>query len=1259
MQKKKTLHFSLRKLSTGLTSCMICATTLMSVSTPVFAAETKTQTLNVQSLIKQHAKDVESLHAGNGAQSASLNKMPSLKESKIETPQVSTVTKPKLFENGSTEWGKLNLDDWQTSQDSDGNLELEDYMGDKSHIVIPNSEDYIKARKLQSGKKLVLKASKINKIVQDNQPESIAISNTAGGKVTAVTEDDGSAIGNSKNGDDWNMAFTNHHQSEEINDDDTRTPHQIKDLDAFNPNIKRMDLTNLDISQIHNLTGMLAGAENCETFGDLSKWDTSNITDMSFLFANDPKVQSFGDLSNWNVSNNTDFNSLFEDDDQIKSVGDLSKWNVGKSTNFGYMFGNMRNVVSVGDLSHWDISNAVRLNDMFQEDRALTSVGDLSQWNTGKVQNTVGMFNNATSLKNIGNLDNWDTHSLIDMHAMFAGANMLQNIGKLDNWNVSNVTNMNGVFHGCMSLPTVGDLSKWNTSNVTDMNDMFNLTGIKKLNISNWDFGKVPADKLNGQLGTRSYGNAKLYSNSFIANNPQQIILANNLKNVPSDINATAFNSELGQQIVLTNNDTLLKIQDRNAPNGIALESNIKGNKQILTKPTSPTFYQSNGEGFDKAADNVFNGIKSILAFETDHINKSRKIKGYTITGFKPDTDKSDPGYVDMTEPFSIANGTYIANVQADAPQIAGAQILFKDIDINQFVGDPINKTGKIGDTIPTDNITPPNDYEIAGSIPTGKFGTDTRLVIPIKKKQASAKIQFQDQDTHQTVGKPTTVKGKIGDTIDTSGPKVPEGYKIIGQRPTDKVFGKDSVVTIPVTKADATAQVIFIDQNNKHIGNPINKTGKMGDKIPTNDPVPKGYVLNGKRPTDKVFGHDSIVYIPVKKETAPVQIIFIDPNGKHIGDPINETGNVGDPINANDAKIPDGYVLNGKIPTDKIFGKDKVVYIPIKKPAPKTAGAQIIFIDPNGKHVGNPINKIGKIGDKIPVNDPIPNGYELDGNRPTNKIFGTDKIVYVHVKKPAPKTTDAQIIFIDPNGKHVGTPINQTGKIGDPINTNVPIPNGYELDGKLPTGKKFGTDKVVYIHVKHPATNSRAKIIFVDEKNNTVGTPIDKIGKNGTTIDMSDVSVPSGYELVGKIPTDKVYGKDKLIYIHVKKPAPQNLTPTKTTPAAKPVTPAKPDKSTAPSVAKPTWSKGDKVPAKEAKPAKKAPVAPATKQKTPAAPATKQKAPAAKRPANQSRLPQTGHQTMLHKAGLSLLGLITSLVSIVGISKNKHQKNN
>lgn len=88
---------------------------------------------------------------------------------------------------------------------------------------------------------------------------------------------------------------------------------------------------------------------------------------------------------------------------------------------------------------------------------------------------------------------NTDTSNLTTMQYMFYGC---QNITSLDvsNFNTSNVKSLYNCFNQCTNLTNL-DVSRWDTSNCTNFQEVFNSSGIKYLNISNWDLSKSSETK--------------------------------------------------------------------------------------------------------------------------------------------------------------------------------------------------------------------------------------------------------------------------------------------------------------------------------------------------------------------------------------------------------------------------------------------------------------------------------------------------------------------------------------------------------------------------------------------------------------------------------------------------------------------------------------------------------------------------------------------------------------------------------------------
>ena len=110
-----------------------------------------------------------------------------------------------------------------------------------------------------------------------------------------------------------------------------------------------------------------------------------------------------------------------------------------------------------------------------------------------------------------------------------------------------------------------------------------------------------------------------------------------------------------------------------------------------------------------------------------------------------------------------------------------------------------------------------------------------------------------------------------------------------------------------------------------------------------------------------------------------------------------------------------------------------------------------INYVDQDGKVVKTD-QVSGKVGDKVDVNLSLPNGYELankDEQIPSSITVGEDgiKTITIQVKK-LPVVQTGSINYVDQDGKVIKTDT-ISGKVGDQINVNLSLPNGYELANK------------------------------------------------------------------------------------------------------------------------------------------------------------------------------------------------------------------
>ena len=464
-------------------------------------------------------------------------------------------------------WGKIDLNNWNYTQDNAGDITLSGYKGsDNTKIIIPNIADFAHGNVTQNitlqvdpnvdTNKVYISSSVMHDLAKS--ATRIGLSKTANKKVVAKDSI-------------WRDAFGG------VTNEPGTYSSANGGIKYGSPNLTQMDLHNLDTLAITDMDSLFNGGNNLITVGDLSEWDTNNVTDMRAMFQKASSLTNIGNLDNWNTSKVTDMASMFGYATNLTNIGDLSKWQTGNVTDMHNMFANATGLTNIGNLDNWNTSNVANMSWMFGTDTGnqshLTNIGDLSKWQTGNVTDMHNMFTNATSLTNIGNLDNWDTNKVTDMswmfgtdsdsgkqshltnigdlskwqtgkvtdmHNMFANATNLTNIGNLDNWNTSKVTDMSWMFGGTTNLTNIGDLSKWQTGNVTDMHNMFaNATGLTNIgNLDNWNTSNVTnmaymfgADD-DKPLHLTNIGNLDNWDTSKVTNMMDMFVNATNLTNI-------------------------------------------------------------------------------------------------------------------------------------------------------------------------------------------------------------------------------------------------------------------------------------------------------------------------------------------------------------------------------------------------------------------------------------------------------------------------------------------------------------------------------------------------------------------------------------------------------------------------------------------------------------------------------------------------------------------------------------------------------
>ncbi len=176
--------------------------------------------------------------------------------------------------------------------------------------------------------------------------------------------------------------------------------------------LQSIDLTNLDVSNVTDMTNMFNGCSNLTSLVGIDNWDTSNVKYMSALFNGCNSLKSL-DLSNWDTSNVKNMDNMFAAMKSLTSFN-IENLNTSSVTNMANMFTSFQSNVPL-DLSHFDTSNVTNMSGMFR----LNSLSklDLSSFDTSKVTDMSEMFKWSQFTKL--DLSNFDTSKVTKRSSMF------------------------------------------------------------------------------------------------------------------------------------------------------------------------------------------------------------------------------------------------------------------------------------------------------------------------------------------------------------------------------------------------------------------------------------------------------------------------------------------------------------------------------------------------------------------------------------------------------------------------------------------------------------------------------------------------------------------------------------------------------------------------------------------------------------------------------------------------------------------------
>ena len=169
-------------------------------------------------------------------------------------------------------------------------------------------------------------------------------------------------------------------------------------LERYNKNKSFIDLTDIDISELDDLSGVFARLNKVEVI-DIYGWDTSNVTFMDDMFRKCAKLKNIIGIENLDVSKLEDASCMFYGCENLIEL-DLTNWNPISLENMSYMFYNCSNLKIIKNIENWQLPNIKDVSYMFYYCAKLDV--DLSNWDLTNIKDSLkeGMVGNSHITKN-------------------------------------------------------------------------------------------------------------------------------------------------------------------------------------------------------------------------------------------------------------------------------------------------------------------------------------------------------------------------------------------------------------------------------------------------------------------------------------------------------------------------------------------------------------------------------------------------------------------------------------------------------------------------------------------------------------------------------------------------------------------------------------------------------------------------------------------------------------------------------------------
>ena len=470
-----------------------------------------------------------------------------------------------------------------------------------------------------------------------------------------------------------------------------------------------------------------------------------------------------------------------------------------------------------------------------------------------------------------------------------------------------------------------------------------------------------------------------------------------------------------------------------------------------------------------------------------------------TVDGYTPSLNVVEGLEVDGNNEDSVVKVGYTANPQS-------IKVNYVDEDNGSSTVKTETLNGKTDQTVKT-GIEIPDGYVVEGQVPTDyTFKAKDNADITVKLKHGTTAV---------TADNPKTTDDKLPDN--PSKP-YPSG---VGQNDLNKDVTRTIKVTDPTGKVTTETQTVHLTRNatvDEVTGNVTYGDWTTGSFDSYDVPSVEGYTASQDKVERTPVTADSTnseVNISYTANDQSIKINYVDNNGGTTVKSDTLNGKTDQTVKTG-ITIPDGYVVDGNVPTDYTF---------------KAKDNADITVHLTHNNVTVTADKPKTTNDKLPDNPAksYPEGVsENDLNKNVTRT--------IKVTDPKGKvTTTTQTVHLTRNA----TVDEVTGKVtygdwttGSFDSYDVPSVEGYTASqDKVDTATVTSDSTNSEVNISYTANNQTAKVVYVDEDNggSTVKTDIlngktDILnGKTDETV-KTGVKIPDGYVVDGQVPADYTF---------------------------------------------------------------------------------------------------------------------------------------